>query len=129
MSAFHVLVDSSVWVDHFRYGNKALVELLEVDRALSHPMVTAELACGTPPAPRAQTLRNINLLKSCQQASLQEVMTFIEREALYGRGCGLVDICLLTSTLITPDARLWTLDKRLADLANQTGVAYQPPPH
>ncbi len=26
-----VLVDTSVWVDHFRSGNDALVELLELD--------------------------------------------------------------------------------------------------
>ncbi|MDR5897795.1 VapC toxin family PIN domain ribonuclease [Halomonas vilamensis] len=125
MSAFSVLIDSSVWVEHFRNGNAGLIELLEADCALSHPMVTAELACGTPPSPREQTLRNISLLKPCNQASLREVMTFIEREALYGKGCGLVDICLLASTLITPETKLWTLDKRLADLANQLGAAYQ----
>lgn len=126
MNVPNVLVDSSVWVDHFKYGNKVLVSLLNADRALSHPMVTAEIACGTPPAPRTHTLHNISLLQPCQQASLQEVMAFIERDALYGRGCGLVDLCLLASTLITPDARLWTLDKRLASLADTMGAGYQP---
>ncbi|MFD2838497.1 type II toxin-antitoxin system VapC family toxin [Azotobacter vinelandii] len=75
-----VLVDTSVWIDHFRNGNAALVELLGSDDALTHPMVIAEIACGTPPAPRAQTLDNLGLLQSCRQATLQEVMTFIERE-------------------------------------------------
>ena len=46
-----VLVDSSVWIDHFRNGNKALVELIELDLALTHPMVILEIAGGTPPAP------------------------------------------------------------------------------
>lgn len=124
-----VLIDTSVWVDHFRNRNDALVELIEMDRALNHPMVLAELACGTPPEPRAKTLHGVGLLRPCNQASLQEVMDFIEREKLYGLGCGLVDMSLLTSTLITPGAQLWTLDKRLADMAKRFGAAYQVPVH
>lgn len=125
----NVLIDTSVWVDHFRKRNDALVELIEKDLGQIHPMVLAELACGTPPAPRAQTLHSVGLLRSCHQASLQEVMDFIEREKLYGLGCGLVDMCLLTSTLITPGTQLWTLDKRLADMAERFGAAYQMPVH
>ena len=52
-------------------------------------------------------------------------MEFIEREQLYGLGCGLVDMVLLASTLITPGAELWTLDKRLAGLAERFGVMHQ----
>ena len=44
-----VLVDTSVWVDHFRQANPTLAALLESDRVLVHPMVIGELACGTPP--------------------------------------------------------------------------------
>lgn len=124
-----VLIDTSVWVDHFRNRNVALVELIEMDLALNHPMVLVELACGTPPAPRAQTLHTLGLLRPCNQASLQEVMDFIEREKLYGIGCGLVDMSLLAATLITPGARLWTLDKRLAEMAGRFGAAYQMPVH
>lgn len=124
-----VLIDTSVWVAHFRKRNDALVELIEKDLVLNHPMVLVELACGTPPAPRAQTLHSVGLLQPCNQASLQEVMDFIEREKLYGLGCGLVDMCLLASTLITPGTRLWTLDKHLADMAGRFGAAYQMPVH
>lgn len=120
-----VLVDTSVWVDHFRNGNDALIALIESDLALTHPMVILEMACGTPPSPRIQTLNNISLLQSCNQASLPEVMEFIEDEKLYGLGCGLVDMALLASTLITPGTKLWTLDKRLAKLAERFGVDYQ----
>jgi predicted nucleic acid-binding protein len=123
-----VLIDTSVWIDHFRNGNDALVDLLGLDLALTHPMVIVELACGTPPAPRVQTLNDIGLLRPCNQASLNEVMEFIERERLYGLGCGLVDMALLASTLITPGAELWTLDRRLAELAGRFGVAHRPTP-
>jgi predicted nucleic acid-binding protein len=125
----NVVVDTSVWVDHFRRGNSALVWLTTQDRALVHPMVIAEIACGTPPAPRSQTLDNLALLQACKQASLSEVMAFIERERLYGLGCGVVDLSLLASTIITPGAALWTLDKRLADLAERFGVAHRPTLH
>ena len=105
------------------------VELIKLDHALTHPMVIGEIACGTPPAPRIQTLNSIGLLQPCNQVSLSEVMEFIEREKLYGSGCGLVDMSLLASTLITPGAELWTLDKRLAELAARFDVAYRPMLH
>jgi hypothetical protein len=46
-----------------------------------------------------------------------------------GLGCGLVDISLLASTLITPDTLLWTQDKRLALLAMRFGVGFAAPRH
>ncbi len=124
-----VLIDTSVWIDHFRNGNDALVDLIGLDIGLTHPMVILEIACGTPPAPRIQTLNNIGLLQPCNQASLSEVMEFIEHEKLYELGCGLVDMVLLASTLITPGTEFWTLDKRLADLARRFGVAHRPTLH
>ncbi len=124
-----VLIDTSVWVDHFRQRNAALIDLILMDQALTHPMVVAELACGTPPAPRERTLADIALLQGAQQASLQEVMAMVERDRLFGLGCGLVDLVLLASTRITPGARLWTMDKRLAHLAERFGVAHQVPVH
>jgi predicted nucleic acid-binding protein len=117
-----VLVDTSVWVDHFRRHNGILAGLLEQDRVLMHPFVLTELACGTPPAPRARTLRLLAWLRGASQASQQEVLDFIERERLYSQGCGLVDVTLLASALMTPGASLWTLDQSLAALARRFGV-------
>lgn len=56
-------------------------------------------------------------------------MDLVEREKLYGLGCGLVDMALLASTLITPATELWTLDQRLAELAGRFGVAHRPALH
>lgn len=119
-----VLIDTSVWVDHFKRGNDTLVALIMRDEGLTHPMVLGELACGTPPAPRNKTLGDIGLLQPARHASWGEVMAFIEREELYGLGCGLVDMTLLASTLLTPDARLWTLDKCLAELAARFDIEF-----
>ena len=124
-----VIVDTSVWIDHFRYNNRALVDLMLRDSVLVHPMVIVEIACGTPPAPRSQSLGNLALLQACKQATLSEVLALVEREKLYGLGCGLVDMCLLASTLITPAATLWTLGKRLAVVAQRFGVAHKPAMH
>lgn len=124
-----VLIDTSVWVDHFRHHNGALVVLLGLDMAWTHPMVVAELACGTPPAPRQRTLDDIGRLQPVRQATLPEVMALIERERLHGLGCGLVDLVLLASACITPGATLWTLDKRLAGLAARMGVCHGPAAH
>lgn len=124
-----VLIDTSVWVDHFRKHNTALEVLLTQGRALTHPMVIGEIACGTPPAPRAQTLSDLGLLQSTQHAGVHETINFIERESIYGMGCGLVDMILLASTLMTPGATLWTLDKRLAELAERFGVAHRVAAH
>lgn len=101
-----VLVDTSVWVDHFRRSNESLADLLSLDMAMAHPIIVTELACGTPPAPRARTLADIATLPHARQASLTEVRELIERERLFGLGCGLVDLTLLASTMLTTGARL-----------------------
>jgi predicted nucleic acid-binding protein len=119
-----VLIDTSVWVDHFRRRNETLVQLIVMDQALTHPLVVLELACGTPPEPRARTLHDIGLLRRAQEATGSEVLQFIEAERLYGQGCGSTDLTLLASTLMTPGASLWTLDRRLNKLAHQFHVAY-----
>lgn len=108
-----ILVDTFVWVDHFWQRNETLVNLLALDLALSHPMVQIELACGTPLPPRVRALSDIAMLPQTRQASLSEVTDLIERERLFGLGCGLVDLTLLASTLLTPESRLWSLDRRL----------------
>jgi len=118
-----VLVDTSVWVDHFRRRNDALIQLLAQDRVLVHPFVIGEIACGTPPA-RARTLADLDQLQPSQQASAREVLAFVERERLFGLGCGWVDMVLLASALMTPGAALWTLDGRLATLAERLGVSH-----
>ncbi|MDZ5456857.1 type II toxin-antitoxin system VapC family toxin [Azohydromonas lata] len=124
----NVLVDTSVWVHHFRHGEPALVDLLQADRVLVHPMVLGEIACGTPPV-RERTLQWLAQQQSPLQAGLQDVLAFIERERLYGLGCGLVDMTLLASTLMTPGAALWTRDGRLLKLAERFGVGYQAAAH
>lgn len=100
-----------------------------MDAVSTHSMVLIELACGTPPSPRLQTLRDIALLQKVKEATTAEVMWLIENEKLYGMGCGLVDISLLASVLISPGTRIWSFDKSLTDLAIRFGCVYEPLTH
>lgn len=122
--AENVLVDTSIWIHHFRSRNTRLESLLAQDRVLMHPFVLTELTCGTLPAPRQRTLADLAVLRQPQQASQGEVMDFIERKRLYGQGCGMVDVTLLASVLITPGARLWTRDRNLGSLAARFDIAF-----
>ena len=123
-----VLVDTSVWVDHFRNPNQVLVELLVHDRVKIHPLIIGELACGTPPD-RQHTLALLENLAQVCQASISEAMVFIERERLYGLGCGLVDLLLLSSALMTEQTLIWTLDKRFGALAKRFNLTFLPVAH
>lgn len=123
-----MLVDTSVWVDHFRCANASLSLLLNADRVWVHPLVIGEVACGTPPD-RAMTLQGLAALQMCVQPTVEEVLAFIERDKLYGSGCGIVDFTLLASCLMTPSIQLWTLDARLARWAHEYGVCFTPSLH
>lgn len=41
-----ILVDTSVWIDHLRKGEAALIGLLEKGLVLAHPFVIGELTLG-----------------------------------------------------------------------------------
>jgi len=119
-----VLVDTSVWVAHFKQSNLQLQKLLMQDNVLCHPYIIGELACGTPPAPRKKTLGDLQLLTQGKVATLEEVMYLTEENTLYGKGCGFVDLSLLASALLTPGTQLWTRDKRLDALALNLNIQF-----
>ena len=111
-----ILVDTSVWIDHLRSGEPALVEALEGGRVLIHPFVLGELACGNLEK-RDEVLRLLGGLPAAPTATDPEVLGLIERRALMGRGIGYIDVRLLASTALAGDARMWTRDGRLVAAA------------
>lgn len=116
-----ILVDTSIWVDHLRAGDPALAQLLEHSAVLGHPWVTGEIALGHL-SRRQEILQLLNSLPQAEVATAAEVATLIERHRLYGLGIGYVDAQLLAATRLTPGARLWTRDKRLATVAARQGA-------
>lgn len=115
-----ILVDTSIWVDHLRAKDETLVRLLEQGQVGIHPMIIGELACGH--------LRNRESLLGLWQglpqvveAGHDEVLHYLQSQQLMGKGIGWVDLHLLTSVRLTPNAWLWTGDRRLAAVAQSVG--------
>jgi predicted nucleic acid-binding protein len=118
-----ILVDTSIWVDHLRDSDPALVTVLERGQALAHPWVTGELALGRL-RERAGVLQLLDQLPQAVVATAAELLAFIEHHKLFGVGIGYVDAQLLASARLTEDAELWTGDRRLQGVAERVGVAY-----
>lgn len=118
-----ILVDTSVWVDHLRVGVVALADQLEAGMVLAHPFVIGELALGNL-RQRETVLHALSELPRANVATDTEVLQFIDRNALGGRGIGYVDVHLLASTRLTPGTELWTTDRRLGGVAADMGIAF-----
>ena len=116
-----ILVDASVWVDHFRRGDAQLIELLEANAVVMHPFVIGEIACGSL-ADRSLTLELLRSLPSVVVAEDDEILGYIEGQNLHGKGIGYVDVHLLASTALAR-IKLWTRDRRLDAVAQELGCA------
>ena len=116
-----MLVDTSVWIDHFRRTNADLEYFLEAGRVVTHPFVIGELACGSL-SRRGEVLRLIEALPAAPVATHEEVMTFVERRRLHGSGLGWVDVHLLASARLVGHS-LWSADRRLRRAAVRLGLA------
>lgn len=123
----NVLVDTSVWVGHFKQRDERLVALLETGLVVCHPYVVVEVACGTPPR-RSEIVDMLCELESVHVATPDELLALLQRRALFGRGCGFVDVSLLASALLSDQTVIWTLDKRLEAIATELGRAYRQAP-
>ncbi|MDX1346550.1 MAG: type II toxin-antitoxin system VapC family toxin [Sedimenticolaceae bacterium] len=118
-----ILVDTSIWVDHLRSGDDELVNMLNASLVCMHPFVLGELACGN----LRQRTEILSLLKDLPGISVardEEVLFYIERHELMGRGIGYIDAHLLAAVALEAGTRLWTRDKRLQKLAEGLGIAH-----
>lgn len=117
-----ILIDTSVWVDYLRAGDKLLVRLLAAREVLAHLFVIGELALGNL-RQRQFILQALNDLPQANVASDREVLHLIEHESLFGLGIGYVDAHLLAAVRLTAGAALWTRDKYLRGVASRLGLA------
>jgi hypothetical protein len=122
-----ILVDTSVWVDHLRTGDKALADLLDAGEVLIHPFVIGELALGDL-RQRQAIVTSLQDLPMANIASDQGVLAFIQQHVLWGAGLGYIDAHLLTSAQLTDGTSLWTRDKHLLNAAQRLGLARPPEP-
>jgi predicted nucleic acid-binding protein len=117
-----ILVDTSIWIEHLRSASAILTELLVDGEVLGHPFVLGELALGNL-RQRDEIMLVLRRLPQAISASHREVLQFVDREALFGRGIGYVDAHLLAAARLTVGTRLWTRDRRLQAVAVQLDLA------
>jgi hypothetical protein len=116
-----VLVDTSIWIDHFRRPNPRLANLLETVQVSIHPFVIGELACGNLQR-RREILGLLAALPAVPIVDHEEVLQLIETSRLSGRGLGWTDMHLLASARLA-GVPLWTSDKRLANAARALSIS------
>jgi predicted nucleic acid-binding protein len=116
-----ILVDTSVWIEHFRSGKIGL-DSSTLARSLLHPFVLGELSCGQLPD-RRRTLRHLSELPAAFVADHGLVLRVVEHHTLWGTGLSWIDVHLLT-TAIAGKHTLWTLDKGLSTAAARLNVAH-----
>ena len=114
------LVDTSVWIHHWRYGDERLKEALEQQTVLCHDWIVGELACGNLQA-RKTTLDHLCRLPQAPLIKQSELLYFIDQHRIFGAGLGLIDMQLLaTCKVIACD--LWSNDKALFHAARKLGI-------
>jgi predicted nucleic acid-binding protein len=118
-----ILVDTSVWVDHLNKTDDLLAQLLAQQQVLMHSFVLGEIACGHL-RNRPKLLQLLQDLPAAVIAENDEVMAYMERYALYGKGIGYVDVHLLAAVALSAGATLWTRNKRLLWAAQTLGCAF-----
>jgi predicted nucleic acid-binding protein len=118
-----ILVDTSIWIDHWRSNDERLIRLLEAGQVLVHPFVVGELALGNL-LHRQQVLTALQDLPQATTATDAEVLCFIDWATLAGSGIGYIDAHLLAAVRLTPGTLVWTRDKRLLVAGDRLGLSY-----
>ena len=118
-----ILVDTSVWVEHWRKSVPELARRLGAGQVLVHPIVIGELSVGQIKN-RTETIKLLMALPQAAQGGFHECMAFLEWHKAYGAGLGWNDIQLLTSAKLG-NLDFWTFDKPLAKFASKLGLAYR----
>lgn len=116
-----ILVDSSIWIDHFRERNLELEQIIENGLLLCHEAVIGELALGSL-RDRTRVIALLSRQRQAPVASHYEIMTMIERHSLFSMGIGYTDAQLVASVLIDARVRLWAGDRRLQAAAQKAGA-------
>jgi len=117
-----VLVDTSIWIDHFKRGNTSLEKLLFGIEVICHPFIIGELACGNLKN-RKVILSLLHSLPMSPTLDHDEILYFIESKNLNGIGIGLIDMHLLASAHLA-HVPFWTIDRKLLNVSDALGVSY-----
>jgi predicted nucleic acid-binding protein len=117
-----ILVDTSVWIDHFRHTLPALVRLLEDGEVILHPFIVGEIALGHLRG-RNETVALLGELPALAAADHAQALDFAGRHGLAGSGIGWVDAHLLCAAA-TGGVAIWTHDRNLRKQAVRLGLLH-----
>jgi predicted nucleic acid-binding protein len=115
-----IIVDTSVWIDHFHHSSIQLISFLEEGEVMTHPFIIGEIASGNL-RNRSEVIGLFQALPHAASADNVEVLQFIEGQNLYGIGLGYIDLHLLASCKLE-GCRFWTRDKRLKNAATNLDI-------
>jgi predicted nucleic acid-binding protein len=118
-----VLIDTSIWVSHFKDRSQQLETLLMKGKVVCHPFIIGELACGNLKN-RKEILSLLEALPPATTADYKEVLYFIEQHQLMGIGLGYIDVHLLASARLSR-ILFWTRDKKLREAAVKLNSSYK----
>ena len=118
-----ILIDTSIWIDHFRARIDHLLYLAQQDELCIHPFVIGEVASGHL-GNRKQTLANLHEIPRVLVAQEDEMLLLIETHKLMGRGLGYVDLHLIASAKLN-QVKIWTRDKRMKQAAHDLQIAHR----
>ena len=115
-----LLVDTSVWVEHFSGRKPEYAGYLASDRVHIHELVIGELILGTLPRgdPLVEDLHDTPRLLTRPHS---EVDALVQEFRLEGSGLNWPDVHILASAR-AEGADLWTLDRALVRAATRLGV-------
>jgi predicted nucleic acid-binding protein len=122
-----VLADTSVWIRFLAGREPILADLrrrLLAQEVLGHELVYGELLIGDVGG-RAAVLAGYAEMEFAALVPHEEIVAFVRRHKLHGRGIGWIDAHLLASALVAGSV-LWTADARVAKVAAELGAAYAP---
>ncbi|MBU4445344.1 MAG: type II toxin-antitoxin system VapC family toxin [Candidatus Marinimicrobia bacterium] len=118
-----ILVDTSVWIDHFHKKDNYLKKLLEDGLVYIHHFIIGELACGNLKN-RDEILILLQSLPKVRVAQHDEVMYFINYHKIFSKGLGYIDVHLLTSCFLY-NKLLYTKDKHLKKVGKEFDIIYE----
>jgi predicted nucleic acid-binding protein len=104
-----VIVDTSVWIYHFKKSDTHLIELLSQGLVLMHPFVYLELYLGRP-SKKNEIFDKLRVLPSVLTPNQSTMTKHIDK--FHFNGIGLIDVSLIVSAL-EANAEIYTLDKKL----------------
>ncbi len=109
------LVDSSIWIGHFKKADSKLISLLEADEAILHPFIIQELYLGRPRG-KELVFERLAKLPCLPILPDDQFRHFVDKYKIFGKGIGIIDSHLWGSAHLHK-VSLYTLDKKLGRLA------------